>query len=100
MGCGAEEHSYRAPKQLVFPINNQWENAGTIISTNGSPGKGWTCVDRGDLLPPGCQSIIAVWWPKGMIIIIAKQPLRFETLLKAVGRQGSFARGQPAFCQL
>lgn len=40
-----EEHSYRVPKWLIYPANQQWEIDETINSTITSSGKGWIALD-------------------------------------------------------
>lgn len=42
----AEEHSYQALMQLIYPANWQLEIDDTINSTITSPGKGWIALDE------------------------------------------------------
>lgn len=62
----------------------------------------WKRVDvlgQGSFASPDSCLVVAIWRPKGVIIIVAKQLLFLKTLLEAVGRESGFARGQPALGQ-
>ena len=69
---GAEEHSHRAPKRLIFPANRQWKITGTINSTNTSSGKGWTPPDMDKITPSDDRLVVAIGRGKGLIIIVAE----------------------------
>jgi len=94
-----EEHSHRAPKQLIFPANPQWKIAGTINSTNTPSGKGWMSSDRGKITLFGSRLVVAIGRAKGVIIIVAEQLAFLETLLETVSGKRRFTRGQPALGQ-
>ena len=86
-----EEHSHRAPKRLIFPANRQWKITGTINSTNTSSGKGWTPPDMDKITPSDDRLVVAVRWPKGLIIVVAEQLVFLETLLETVSGKRRFA---------
>ena len=85
------EHSHRAPKRLIFPANRQWKITGTINSTNTSSGKGWTPPDMDKITPSDDRLVVAVRWPKGLIIVVAEQLVFLETLLETVSGKRRFA---------
>jgi hypothetical protein len=55
--------------------------------------------DRGKITPFDSRLVVAIGRVKGVIIIVAKQPVFLERLLKTVSRKRRFARGQPALGQ-
>lgn len=86
-----EEHSHRAPKRLIFLPNRQSKITCTINSTNTSPGKGWMWPDTGKITLFDSRLVIAMMWPKGVIVIVAEQLVFLETLLETVSGKRRFA---------